>query len=46
MPVVGGDRGQVAVAEPDASLPLPGRVEPADLVQLRGSSAEDIWHLP
>ena len=36
MPVVGGDRGQVAVAEPDAGLPFPGRVEPADLVQLRG----------
>ena len=36
VPVVGGDRGQVAVAEPDAGLPLPRRVEPADLVQLRG----------
>ena len=36
VPVVGGDRGQVAVAEPDAGLPLPLRVEPADLVQLRG----------
>ena len=33
VPVVGGDRGQVAVAEPDAGLPFPGRVEPADLVQ-------------
>ena len=36
MPVVGGDRGQVAVAEPDAGLPLPRRLEPADLVQFRG----------
>ena len=36
VPVVGGDRGQVAVAEPDAGLPFPFRVEPADLVQLGG----------
>ena len=36
VPVVGGDRGQVAVAEPDAGLPFPGCVEPADLVQLGG----------
>ena len=36
VPVVGGDRGQVAVAEPDAGLAFPVRVEPADLVQLGG----------
>ena len=36
VPVVGGDRGRVAVAEADAGLPFPGRVEPADLVQLGG----------
>ena len=36
VPVVGGGCGQVAVAEPDAGLPFPLRVEPADLVQLRG----------
>ena len=36
MPVIDGDRGQVTVAEPDAGLPLPRRVEPADLVQLGG----------
>ncbi len=36
VPVVGGDRGRVAIAEPEAGLPLPRRTEPADLVQLRG----------
>jgi hypothetical protein len=36
VPVVGGDRSQVAVPEPDTGLPLPLRLEPADLVQLRG----------
>ena len=36
VPVVGGDRGRVAVAEPDAGLAFPLRVEPADLVQLGG----------
>ena len=36
VPVVGGDRGRVAVAELDAGVPFPGRVEPADLVQLGG----------
>ena len=46
VPVVGGDRGQVAVAEPDAGLPFPGRVEPADLVQLarRGPPGEQPEH--
>jgi hypothetical protein len=38
VPVVGAGRGQVAVTEPDAGLPLPARVEPADLVQLRGGN--------
>ena len=48
MPVVGGDRGQVAVAEPDAGLPFPGRVEPADLVQLGGGDllGEQPEHAP
>ena len=36
VPVIGSDCGQVAAAKPDASLPLPLGVEPADLVQLRG----------
>ena len=36
VPVVGGDRSQVAIAELDAGLPFPGCVEPADLVQLGG----------
>ena len=35
VPVVGGDCGPVAVTEPDAGLPLPRRLEAADLVQLR-----------
>jgi hypothetical protein len=35
VPVVGSYGGQVAVAELDAGLPFPDRVEPADLAQLR-----------
>ena len=48
VPVVGGDRGQVAVAEPDAGLPFPVRVEPADLVQLRGGdlAGQQAEHAP
>jgi hypothetical protein len=38
VPVVSGDRGQVTVAEPDAGLPLPLCLEPADLMQLRGGN--------
>ena len=36
VPVVNGDHARVAVTEPDAGLPLPWRLEPADLLQLRG----------
>ena len=48
VPVVGGDRGQVAVTEPDAGFPFPGRVEPADLMQLRGGDllGEQPEHAP
>ena len=38
VPVVDGGSGQVAVAEPDAGLPLPLGTEPADLMQLRGGN--------
>jgi len=37
VPVVGGHSGHIAVTEPDAGHPLPRRIEPADLVQLRGA---------
>ena len=48
VPVVGGDRGQVAVAEADAGLPLPLRIEPADFVQFRGGdlAGEQPEHSP
>jgi hypothetical protein len=36
VPVVGGNRSRVAVAEPDAGFPFPWRREAADLVQFRG----------
>ena len=36
VPVVRCGRGQVAIPEPDAGLPLPLCLEPADLVQLCG----------
>jgi hypothetical protein len=36
VPVVGGDRGEVAVAEPDAGVAFPLGLEPVDLVQPGG----------